>query len=245
MQLSKTNENARQAARDIARVAGYLWERGWAEGSAGNISVNVTEHYIGIQIDFRTYPMIALRKEYPAIAGNYIFLTNKGSRMRDVAREPSGEVSLLKVSQAGDAYQVLFEERGGPGEPSSELPSHLAVHDLLVRQGLGEKAAIHAHVHELVALTHLSSLKNEEKLNEVLLKMHTETSFFLPDGIGFCPYQVPGSEEMAEATLRSLEDHRVVLWERHGCLATGRNVDEAFDRLDLFAKAAAIYLMVR
>lgn len=28
---------------DIAQVAGYMWEKGWAERNAGNISVNITE----------------------------------------------------------------------------------------------------------------------------------------------------------------------------------------------------------
>ena len=27
----------------IAEVAGYLWEKGWAERNGGNITVNVTE----------------------------------------------------------------------------------------------------------------------------------------------------------------------------------------------------------
>jgi ribulose-5-phosphate 4-epimerase/fuculose-1-phosphate aldolase len=30
--------------KDTAEVARILWEMGWAESSAGNISVNVTEH---------------------------------------------------------------------------------------------------------------------------------------------------------------------------------------------------------
>ena len=64
MQLNKTNEGARGAAARIAEVASLLWEKGWAEASGGNISVNVTEFYPGIHIDFRTYPMIPLEVKY-------------------------------------------------------------------------------------------------------------------------------------------------------------------------------------
>jgi len=28
----------------VAEVAGYLWEKGWAERNGGNITVNVTEY---------------------------------------------------------------------------------------------------------------------------------------------------------------------------------------------------------
>ena len=28
----------------VAEVAGYLWQKGWAERNGGNITVNITEH---------------------------------------------------------------------------------------------------------------------------------------------------------------------------------------------------------
>ena len=81
------------------------------------------------------------------------------------------------------------------------------------------------------------------RLNEILLKMHTETAFFLPEGIGYVGMEVPGSHELAKATLKSLKNHKVILWEKHGCLAVGQDVHEAFDRIDIIAKAARIYLL--
>ncbi len=32
----------------VAEVAGYLWEKGWAERNGGNITVNITEHIDGL-----------------------------------------------------------------------------------------------------------------------------------------------------------------------------------------------------
>jgi rhamnulose-1-phosphate aldolase len=115
----------------------------------------------------------------------------------------------------------------------------------MVKQGQGEKAIVHTHAHELIALTHDKNLRNEARLNEILLKMHTETAFFIPEGIGFVPLEVPGSMELAKANLKSLKNHKVILWEKHGCLAVGKDVHEAFDRIDLMAKAARIYLLCR
>jgi rhamnulose-1-phosphate aldolase len=243
MQLNKTNERAREAAARIGEVAMLLWEKGWAEASGGNISVNVTEFYPGIRIDFRTYPMIPLEVRYPSIAHNYIFITAKGSRMRNLGKDPGSGLCLIKISGKGDSYQVLFEDPESTLVPSSEILSHLAIHNLMVKQGKGEKAIVHAHVHELVVLTHDKYFRDEVRLNEILLKMHSETAYFIPEGIGYVPMEVPGSLNLAKATLKSLKSHKVVLWEKHGCLATGTDVHEAFDRIDLMSKAAKIYLL--
>ena len=42
MKLIKNDKLECQIA-DVAEVAGYLWQRGWAERNGGNISVNVTD----------------------------------------------------------------------------------------------------------------------------------------------------------------------------------------------------------
>jgi rhamnulose-1-phosphate aldolase len=59
------------------------------------------------------------------------------------------------------------------------------------------------------------------------------------------PFELPGSLQLAEKTLLSLVDHRVIVWEKHGCLAIGETISAAFDRIDMFSKAARIYLICR
>lgn len=242
MQLNKTNENARARAGQIAEVAGLLWEKGWGEASSGNISVNVTDAYPGIHLDFRTFPMVALPSKLTALAHSYLFITARGSRMRNLANDPGAGLCLIKISKKGDAYQILFEDPENPLQPSSEILTHLTIHDKMVRAGNGNTAIVHAHVHELVVLTHDPGLRSEKKLNEVLMAMHTEIPFFFPDGIGYVPLVTPGSQELAKANLKSLKNHTIVVWEKHGCMSIGKDVHEAFDRIDLLAKAASIYL---
>jgi rhamnulose-1-phosphate aldolase len=104
---------------------------------------------------------------------------------------------------------------------------------------------VHTHCHELIAFSHDKKLQSEAAMNEILLNMHTETAFFIPEGIGYVALKEPGSMALAKATLNSLKNHRIVLWEKHGCLATGKDVNEAFDRIDLMAKAARIYTLGR
>ena len=75
--------------------------------------------------------------------------------------------------------------------------------------------------------------------------MHPEMKIVMPDGVGLVPYCVPGTDDLAEATVNVLEHHRLVLWEKHGCVAVGRDVFEAFDLIDTAEKSAKIFLMVR
>ena len=75
--------------------------------------------------------------------------------------------------------------------------------------------------------------------------MHPEVKVFLPEGVGFAPYRCPGSSELAAATVEALRDHRLCLWEKHGCVAVGPDVVEAFDLIDTADKAAEIYLLCR
>jgi len=56
---------------------------------------------------------------------------------------------------------------------------------------------------------------------------------------------MPGSEELADETVAALGEHRIVLWQMHGCVAIGRDAVDAFDLIDTVSKAAAIYLLCR
>ena len=59
------------------------------------------------------------------------------------------------------------------------------------------------------------------------------------------PYALPGSLELAEGTLRELEDYDVVLWEKHGVFAKGLDVMDAFDQIDVLEKSTKIYINAR
>jgi rhamnulose-1-phosphate aldolase len=56
------------------------------------------------------------------------------------------------------------------------------------------------------------------------------------------PYTLPGSNELADATLKELEEYDVVMWEKHGVFAKGLDVMDAFDQIDVLSKSAKIYI---
>lgn len=43
--------------------------------------------------------------------------------------------------------------------------------------------------------------------------MIPETKAFCPRGLGIIPYKLPSSVELAEATIKELQDYDVVMWE--------------------------------
>ncbi|KAA6348146.1 Rhamnulose-1-phosphate aldolase [termite gut metagenome] len=224
---------------DIAEVAGYLWNKGWAERNAGNISVNVTG-YIPPSLSNKPAlcPQVKLPKAFVALSNQCLFVTGTGKRMRDVTRKPFDNASIIRINAGGDAYEIIAEQ---PVVPTSELPAHLSIHCWLKEHRSDCKVVLHTHPTDLIALSQTAKYKDEAALNTLLWGMHPETLIVLPKGVGMVPYEVPGTMEIADLTLRALESHDVVIWEKHGCLAIGENIIDAFDMIDTLSKSAQIF----
>ena len=75
--------------------------------------------------------------------------------------------------------------------------------------------------------------------------MIPECRLIVPKGIGIVPYEIPGTVELARATIKQLENHDVVFWEKHGILAVGEDLIECFDAIDTLSKSAQIYFSAR
>lgn len=233
----------KKVLREMATVAEYLWHKGWAERNAGNMSVNVTENVKPKQLGTgQTH--IKLARAYTGLGGQILLISGSGTRMRELARKPRKNICLIKIDKDGKGYE-LIAEKDTSLLPSSELPTHLSIHEKLIMDGRSEQALLHTHVNELIALTQISDFKDEAAINNLLWGMHPETVLFIPDGAGFVPYTLPGTSEIAKKTLEALDKHRVIIWEKHGCLAVGENLYEAFDQIDILAKSANIFFSCR
>jgi rhamnulose-1-phosphate aldolase len=234
----------RNLTEEIGRVAGYLWERRWSERNAGNISVNITSFFTHKELGkFSTYPFLPLPREYSGLKRQLLLVSAAGSRMRDIARDPLEDICLVYISDSSTAYHIIVPEKAAKDlMPTSELPTHLAVHEMLCLKKSPEKALVHSHVTELIALTHNPRFNSASSITNILWKMHPETVMLQSKGYGFVPFTVPGTEKIANMTTRCFEHNPVVVWEKHGAMAIGKTVSDAFDELDLAAKAAGIYL---
>ena len=227
----------------IAEVAGYLWQNGWAERNGGNITVNITEY---VDDEIRQMEPISdvkpIGETLPYLKDQYFFCKGTGKRMRDLARWPMENGSVIRIMPDCASYVIIADS---PVLPTSELPSHLAVHNRQLELGSGYKATVHTHPIELVALSHNKGMLGKDVLTNILWSMIPETKAFCPLGLGVVPYELPGSLALAQGTLKELEDYDVVLWEKHGVFAKGKDVMDAFDQIDVLSKSAKIYLDCR
>ena len=224
----------------VAEVAGYLWQKGWAERNGGNITINITEL---VDDKIRALPAISdvcpIGATLPYLKGGYFYCKGTNKRMRDLARRPMENGSIIRILDDCASYVIIADN---PVRPTSELPSHLSVHNDLLAKGSPYRASIHTHPIELVAMSHNRKFLDRDVATRLLWSMIPETKAFCPRGLGVVPYELPGSVELADATLRELADYDVVLWEKHGVFAVDTDVMQAFDQIDVLNKSALIYI---
>ena len=228
----------------VAEVAGYLWMKGWAERNGGNITINITG---SVDDSMRAMPAVSevrsIGMTLPHIQGCWFYCKGTGRRMRDLSRRPMENGSIIRILPDCAHYEIVAD---APVAPTSELPSHLAVHDYLLAKGSPYRASLHTHPIELVALTHSRKWMEKDAATRMLWSMIPETKAFCPRGLGMVPYMLPSSNELAEATIRTLdEDYDVVMWEKHGVFAVDVDIMSAFDQVDVLNKAAQIYISAR
>ncbi|MDR3339912.1 MAG: rhamnulose-1-phosphate aldolase [Candidatus Symbiothrix sp.] len=233
---------AKQVA-EVAEVAGYLWQKGWAERNGGNITLNITAV---IDDELRQMKPISepipIGRILPHLKGCFFFCKGTNKRMRDLSRQPMENGSVIRILDDCSSYVIVADK---PVKPTSELVSHLSMHNYLIGKGSSYKAALHTHPIDLVAMTHHPAFLEKDVLTNLLWSMIPETRAFCPRGLGIVPYQLPGSFDLADATIRELAEYDVVMWEKHGVCAVGENIMEAFDMVDTLSKSAQIYLTAK
>lgn len=243
LSILKYRPELKKKIYEVAEVAGYLWQKGWAERNGGNITVNITEH---VDDELRSLPAIgtpvAIGLTLPRLKGCWFYCKGTNRRMRDLASSPMDNGSVIRITDDCAHYEIVADK---PVQPTSELPSHLAVHNDFVERGVDYKASVHTHPIELVAMSHTGKFLKKDVLSTLLWSMIPETKAFCPRGLGIVPYQLPGSLELAEATIGQLQDYDVVMWEKHGVFAVGTDVMEAFDQIDVLNKSAQIYMSAK
>lgn len=239
-------ENRPQLAKqinEVAEVAGYLWQKGWAERNGGNITINITDV---IDDEIRKMSAISdiipIGRTLPHLKGTYFYCKGTNLRMRDLARRPMENGSIIRILDDCSNYVIIADH---PVKPTSELASHLSMHNYLIGKGSNYKAALHTHPIDLVAMTHNPAFLKKDALSYLLWSMIPETRAFCPRGLGIIPYALPSSFALADATIKELAEYDVVMWEKHGVTAVGENIMEAFDMVDTLSKSAQIYLTAK
>jgi rhamnulose-1-phosphate aldolase len=226
---------------DVSRIAEYLWNKEWAERNAGNISIDVSEFFKSEDIEegSRFFPFTM-----PEEAANLTLLvTGAGCYLRSLINGIAEAACIIRINSDASGYSIIWGGHSAGFRPTSELISHIIIHCFNRKNRPSHKAVLHTHPMELIVLSHHELFRDEHKFNHSLWKMCPEIRVYVPKGIFCAPYKLTGSFELADVTMEGLKSRDVVLWEKHGALATGETIEKAFDFLDVANKGAKMLLM--
>ena len=230
---------------EIKKTTSDMAHKGWAESNGGNISLRLNEENRIHFDDFKSKSRPEkLPITIPVIANERFLITGTGRFLRNVEIAPEKNIGVIEVDKSGELYQILwgFEPTGAP---TSELPAHLMSHSSIKEKTNNKSFAfIHTHPTSVIALTYAVANLDTKSLSRLLWQSHAECMVVFPQGIEFLPWMMAGSLELGISTAKSLLLRDLAIWQFHGICACGRNLDQAFGRIDVAEKAAEICLRV-
>lgn len=225
----------------LGQVGKRLSDIGAAEGAAGNISVCFRES-LKVASVFPQVQTIELPVAVPKLAGATLMVTGSGRRLREIVAAPTANLACIIVEAGGQTGKMFTSPDCRFNRVTSEFNSHLAVHhDQMQLREMRWHTVLHAQPVHLTYLSHIPRYQDERYLNTHLLRWQPETILNLPEGIGVLPFILLGSQEQMAGTVRSAQEHQIIVWSRHGVLS--RSDDSIFHALDLieYAETAAHY----
>ena len=132
---------------------------------------------------------------------------------------------LLLIDLAG---QVHF----GRGQPSSEMPMHLALYTY--RPDVF--AVIHAHPPLATALTVAGYTLDSSLLPESVVALGQ---------VPTVPYQMPTTPQFAHAIGTAMRSADAALLEQHGSVTVGASLQIAFNRMEIVERVAQVFYLAK
>lgn len=157
--------------------------------------------------------------------GNISFRRDDGTIVITPSGVSKGHVKpddLLILDRDGNVLK-------GQGKPSSETSMHILIYK--VRPDV--QAIVHAHPVTATAVT-VAGLTFPSEIV-------TEGALVLGASVPTVPYAAPGSLELAALTAEYAQKANVLLLERHGAVAVGADLKEAWNRMETLEAVAKIY----
>ncbi len=225
----------------IGQTGQRLAEIEASEGAAGNISV-----YMGWDVNpepfFPVNEPFTLPTAAPELAGHAFLVTGSGRRLREIANSPEANLAFISVDKGGLKGRIYSSLDRLFQKPTSEFNSHLAVHrDQIARNNLNFHAIIHAQPLHLVYLSHIARYQDTHYLSRHILRWQPESIVNIPEGIGFLPFMLPGSQALMVANIKSMREHSIVLWAKHGVMVrSDSSVKKACDLIE-YAETGSHY----
>jgi rhamnulose-1-phosphate aldolase len=228
-------------------VGEYIWQNGWAEANAGNVSIRLPAK-LNAQICELHNNLLSRERADTGISESdaiWLLVSASGSRFRDYRKIGLQNFVLVGFNHKATNLDSLLNPLIIPSErkPSSELISHITVQNQLRLHRNTDKVILHAHPTDWIIVSNLSIYRESpQNLIKVVYNLLPEMKLYFPDTFELLPYAEPGSAELSTLTADAIINSCVVIWEKHGLLITAENINQAYDYLEIMAKAAKIYL---
>jgi L-fuculose-phosphate aldolase len=150
---------------------------------------------------------------------------NVSTRDESVVYISPSKIPKYRIKESQVSVTSLEGQHIDGAQPSSELPTHLAIY-----RTTDARAVIHVHSHYA---TLLACLKHGISPVEVECKQ-------LLNYVPLVPYAAPGSAELGVLVSEGLQGHNGVLMKNHGALTVGANLEEAYILAEALERAARL-----
>lgn len=228
---------------DMVRTATEMYRHGWDERNGGNISLLLEEEQVRPYLaPGRVVREIPTGFSCPALDGSFFLVTGTGKYFKNVQYAPEVNLGLVRLADGGANAQLLWGFADG-GRFTSEFPAHMLSHAARLRVDADNRAVMHCHPTNLLAMTYVHSLE-ERAFTRTLWQMGTECAVVFPDGVNVLPWMLCGTNEIGEATAAKMATARLVVWAQHGIYGAGKDLDETFGLIETAEKAAEIYMKI-
>ena len=130
---------------------------------------------------------------------------------------------------------VVIDNHGNPvgeGRPSSEIKLHVR----MMQKRPDCMAVVHAHPPIATGF----ALAGEDIPDDVLPE-----SCFILGSVASVPFAMPGTDEVPDLIEPLLEDHKTFLISHHGAAAMGRDLFDAYHRMETLERVAQVVLYAR
>lgn len=240
------NMNYPSTISNIVELCNQVYNLGWGENHAGNISYILDEDDIFNSFNIKDNAereKIQLEFQGSFIANKYLLVTAAGSSFRNIKKDPKQHLGIIKVNEEGNSYKIIWGFKNGK-KPTSELPTHLLSHNSRLKVDKNHRIIFHSHPTYTTAMSFLHSI-DEKELIKTFWTLNTECVLTFPEGVGLLPWMVCGNGKIGVETAYKMLEYRIVIWPFHGALTAGNSIDEALGLMETIEKAAKTFVLLK
>ena len=232
--------------KGFMRMCNDGWLQGWHERNGGNLTYRMKEEEVAQCrpfFDEQPRAWVSMGVQADNLAGEYFITTGSGKFFRNVEPDPVHSIGIVEINDKGDSWRIVWGLEGG-AKPTSEFPSHFMNHSVRKAATNGANRVIyHCHATNVIALTYILPLTDRD-FTRALWQSATECPVVFPEGVGVCPWMVPGGADIAMATSELMKTYQAAIWAQHGLFASGPDFDSTFGLAHTIEKSAEIYVKV-